>query len=900
MSLPSDRSLHSGPVPRGGGLGIAAATLAIIAALSPEAAAPLAALAGVWAISALDDWVEVGAAWRLAVHVSSATVLAGWLSPPLLSPIVVALGAIWLIWATNFYNFMDGADGIAAATAITASLTFLALAPETAARLPLPVPELLAALLGAAAGLLWFNRPPARIFMGDGGSTVIGLTLGAVALTGALYGVWSIGAALLPLTTFWADATFTLLRRTLHGHHPARPHRDHYYQRLVLAGLGHRGLLAWIVAWNAAAGLLALLVREAATTTSLLVALGFAGLYLAAAHWASSRRPHLIGNPRALLALIYDTSAAAALWAGLYWVRFNIPFEERDFTANDVLRSLAWMLPIHVAVFLGFGLYRGLWRYASITDLLRIIYATFTATALTVLSLALIRPESFIWPRSVVLLHPFLLIVLMGGARMAYRSWKEHTLFGLNAARGEPVIVLGAGDTGARLVTELRRTPQWRVVALLDDDPTTAGARLHDVPVVGSLARLQEVAETFGARHAILAMPKAGPALRRRVAELAANAGMHLLTVPSFDQLLSGTASIAQLRAVELEDLLGREPISLDTTGLSEWLGGARVLVTGAGGSIGAELCTQVARLLPARLVLLDVSEFAVHQVEERLLTWVARERLETYVADVRNEARIAEILARERPRVVFHAAAYKHVPLTETVNAWEALRNNTLGTLILAEAASRAGVEKFVLISTDKAVRPSSVMGASKRLAELICATAPLAPMQCMAVRFGNVLGSNGSVIPKFREQIARGGPVTVTHPEATRYFMSIPEATQLVLQAGLIGRQGEIYVLDMGEPMSILELARSLIRLSCGHADAVPIVFTGLRPGEKIHEELLGDAERFVATTHPKLRRIERESPLELDVQALRRWLEGPEPEALRAELKRWVPDFRPPEAR
>ncbi|MFN3630173.1 MAG: polysaccharide biosynthesis protein, partial [Casimicrobiaceae bacterium] len=799
FSAPSERSLHAKLVPRGGGLGIAAAILACVLAYGQTvdgrpgglASIPALALAAVWAVSALDDWVGVAARWRLAVHAAAAIAVIQIVLPPETSLIFALLATLALIWAINFYNFMDGADGVAAGSAATIAATFLVLA--WAAPYPasgLDTRPLCLVVLGASAAFLRFNRPPARVFMGDGGSTVLGLALGWVALAGPAGGQWSLGAAILPFTPLWADATFTLVRRVFEGHHPAVPHRDHLYQRLVLAGAGHSGLLAWLTTWNIISGVAAFAVRDASLLASIATAVGLAVVYLITTHVAIRRPPHWVTNPRALFALLYDISAASALWVALFWVRFNIALDEREFTPKDVLLSLAWMLPIHIGVFMGFGLYRGLWRYASITDLLRIIYATLTATAVTVLSLALIRPESFIWPRSVVLLHPFLLIVLMGGARVAYRSWKEHTLFGLHAARGEPVIVLGAGDTGARLVQELKRTPQWRVVALLDDDPTTLGARLHDAPVVGSLARLPEVAETFGARHAILAMPRAGVGARKRAAELATAAGMRLLTMPSYEELLSGAAHLGQLRAVELEDLLGREPVSLDQAGLADWLGGQCVLVTGAGGSIGTELAHQIARFGPARLVLLDLSEFAAHAVSERMIALLGPERIETYVADVRDAKRMQQILSRERPRVVFHAAAYKHVPLTETVNAWEALRNNTLGTLVAGEAAIAAGVEKFVLISTDKAVRPASIMGASKRLAERICANIDSAGArtQFMAVRFGNVLGSNGSVIPKFRAQIAAGGPVTVTHPEMTRYFMSIPEATQLVLQAGLL----------------------------------------------------------------------------------------------------------------
>ena len=897
LSLPSDRSLHRDPTPRGGGLGIAACVIAAWVVV----AAPwmvVASVAALWAVSALDDWQGVAARWRLLVHAAAACLVAATLAPTETPTIIIVLSAIALIWLINLYNFMDGSDGVAGASALVIALVFGAMAPPGTGT-PSLIAAGIAVVVGSALGFLPFNWPRARIFMGDGGSTILGLTLAVIALSGVFAGLWSFGSAVLPFTVLWADTTFTLARRILQGHHPAVAHRDHYYQHLALAGLGHGGLLAWIIGWNLLSGLLAWLTRDLSTLASMSVAIAWAAIYLGACHLTLRLRPHWIVNPRALFALLYDLTAAASLWVALYWVRFNIALDERDFTAKDVALSLGWMLPIFATTFMAFGLYRGLWRYASVTDLLRIIYATFTATAVTVVSLAIIRPDAFIWPRSVILLHPFLLITLMGGARMAYRSWKEHTLFGLNAARGEPVIVLGAGDTGARLVTELRRTPQWRVVALLDDDPRTLGARLHDVPVVGTLSRLESVAQTFGTRHAIMAMPRASSAARKRAAELATNAGMRLLTVPSYEDLLDGRATIAQLRAVELEDLLGRDPVMLDMAGLANWIGGQTVLVTGAGGSIGHELCHQIARFRPGRLILLDISEYAAHMVQERMRALLGAEQIETYVADVRDRDRMQRILRAEKPRIVFHAAAYKHVPLTEGVNAWEALRNNTLGTIVCGHAARAAGVEKFVLISTDKAVRPSSIMGASKRLAELACTNFPPEPTRFVAVRFGNVLGSNGSVIPKFREQIAAGGPVTVTHPEMTRYFMSIPEATQLVLQAGLLGEHSDVFVLDMGEPVRIVELARSLVRLAHGQPDAVPIVFTGLRPGEKLHEELLSDGERFVPTPHAKLRKVERDSPCSCDLAELEAWLSGPQPEPLREALGRWVNDFKPPAA-
>ena len=896
-SHPSERSLHRSAVPRGGGLGVAAALLFGLVAID----APLilvAATIAVWAISAWDDWAGATPAARLFVHViASSGIILAWTAPSA-APIFALLSTLALIWSINLFNFMDGADGIAASVAVIGGLALAGLSYSNSSDLNAPFVSNAALLLAAAAlGFLLLNLPPARIFMGDGGSTVLGLVLAALSLRGLIDGLWPVAVPLAIFMPFWADATYTLFRRTLARHNPLKPHRDHLYQRLALAGLGHRGVLLWITGWSLLSASIGYFLRGVHGGTGAMLSIAYATLYVLLTEWALRKQPNLLMNPRAFLALIYDLIAAAGAWALLFWARFNFNIDSAEFTARDVARSLSFVVPVHAIIFVGLGLYQGLWRFASMADLRRIVLGAFIAAACTAVLFGIVRPDSFIWPRTVLLLQPFLLVVLMGGARFAYRSWKEHRLYGLAAAKGEPVLVLGAGAAGARLVSELAKSETWHVVALLDDDMSKVGARVHDTPVVGKLEQARDVAKRFGARHAIIAMPNANHEARRRAVEIAAAAELTALTVPSYDELLSEDSPLAKLRAVELEDLLGRDPVTLNTSGLHSWLSGRTVLVTGAGGSIGTELCFQIARFHPGRLVMVDISEFASHVIGEHMATRLPRERLEVYVGDARSRARMSEIFDRERPEVVFHAAAYKHVPLTESVNAWEAVRNNVLGTLVAAECARHVGAEKFVLVSTDKAVRASSIMGASKRLAELVIMSLPEHPTQFVSVRFGNVLGSNGSVIPKFREQIAMGGPVTVTHPDMTRYFMSIPEAAQLVLQAGLIGQPQSLYVLDMGEPVRIVDLARELIRLAKGATHSIPIVFTGLRPGEKMHEELIGGGERFVATEHVKVRRVIADTNTAIDLIALLAWLEKEPPEDVRAALKRWVVDFSPP---
>jgi FlaA1/EpsC-like NDP-sugar epimerase len=603
-------------------------------------------------------------------------------------------------------------------------------------------------------------------------------------------------------------------------------------------------------------------------------------------------------SPRTLAIILHDILAATLAWLAAYWLRFNLSMPAEYQSA--ALSTLVWVVPLQAVVFWRFGLYRGIWRFASLPDLKRIVLAVGLAALLVPLVLVLFRVSAVV-PRSVLILDPLLLLILMGGSRLAYRAWKEHRLASVLHPDSKPVLVAGAGSAADFLLRELARNPAgFHVVGLLDDSRDKQGRLVQGIPVLGPLDDVAAVARKMEVDDIVLALPSAAHAVRKRITQICAEAGLNVLTVPSIEDLVAGRVSVSSLRRIELDDLLGRDAVQLDDSGLHRLLTGQVVMVTGAGGSIGSELCRQIARFAPAKLVLFEQSELALYAMEQELPQRFQNLQIAPVIGDAKNAVWVNRVMAQHRPAVVFHAAAYKHVPLMENGNAWEAVRNNVLGTQVVAAAAQAQGVDKFVMISTDKAVNPTNVMGATKRLAEMACqAMQQPTGTRFVSVRFGNVLGSSGSVIPKFQKQIEAGGPVTVTHPDITRFFMSIPEAAQLVLQAGLMGEGGEIFVLDMGEPVKIAELARLMIRLSGADEARIRIEYTGLRPGEKLYEELLADDESTLPTPHPKLRVAKARAADAGWYAECLAWLAHPETYdemTVKRQLKTWVPEYQP----
>jgi FlaA1/EpsC-like NDP-sugar epimerase len=567
---------------------------------------------------------------------------------------------------------------------------------------------------------------------------------------------------------------------------------------------------------------------------------------------------------------------------------------------QQVTAALFVAIPIQIVVNVVFGVYQGVWRYTSLPDIQRVVFAGLAGTVFISITLRLLGMDERLGYREYIL-FPLFYVTLCSLSRMGFRSFREWTLYGRGGEQGTPVVVLGAGDAAVGLVKELSRSHEWRVVGLLDDDEKKHGRLLHGVRVIGSLEDLPRLAPRLKLRHAIIAMPSVPYKVRRRVVEICKRANVYVMAAPTLNNVMGPKGSPARIRKVAVEDLMKREPVTLDDARLHELLTGQVIMVTGAGGSIGSELCRQIAAYQPAMLVLYEMNEYAMYRVDEHLREAFPDVPVASVVGDIKNARRVNQVMHQYSPALVFHAAAYKHVPLMEEANAWEAVQNNVQGTYVVARAAIEYGAKRFVLVSTDKAVNPTNVMGATKRLAEMVCqALQAGSQTRFEMVRFGNVLGSAGSVIPKFQEQIDKGGPVTVTHPEMVRYFMSIPEAAQLVLQAASMGLGGEVFVMDMGEPVRIVDLARDMIRLSELSESEIRIVYTGLRPGEKLFEELLADDEHTRATPHPKLRIAKAREVDPGWLEGLLEWLRNdriPTDSEVRRDLKRWVPEYQSP---
>jgi len=546
-------------------------------------------------------------------------------------------------------------------------------------------------------------------------------------------------------------------------------------------------------------------------------------------------------------------------YIGSYWLRFEVSMEHHR---SLITATYLPLLALKLICFYIFGMYRGMWRYTSLRDLQNLVLANVAATSVNLTWFFFIERAMSVF-RSVVVLDGLLTLLGTSTVRLAVRVYfqnaphqSEEKPFPLTRIR-KRLLIIGAGDSGEKVLREMHDNKRlyYEVIGFLDDNPHKHRRWIHGIPVLGGLGDMERVIHAKLAEEILIAVPSATSPEMRRMVEACERSGLPYRTLPGMGELINGRVNVSLIRNVSYEDLLGREIVRLDMDKIVGSIAGKRVLVTGAGGSIGSELCRQLARFKPESLIMLDRTENNLYHVELDMRHHFPDLLIQAELADIQKGRKIAQIFKDSRCQVVFHAAAFKHVPLME-LHPWEAVNNNIRGTSNVLQASAQAGVERFVLVSTDKAVRPTNIMGATKRIAELLASNQIEGSMRCMTVRFGNVVGSEGSVIPLFKKQIEQGGPITITHPEVTRYFMTIPEASQLILQAGAMGEGGEVFILHMGEPIRILDLAKDLIRLSGFQPEVdIEIKVVGLRPGEKLYEELITSGEGIVSTGHEKI---------------------------------------------
>jgi len=615
----------------------------------------------------------------------------------------------------------------------------------------------------------------------------------------------------------------------------------------------------------------------------------------------------IVRNRNFYLMLLIDAVLVMASYIIAYWLRFEGTLSLSDWFRIKIL--LPYIVPCKLVCFFAFGLYRGMWRYTSISDLKNIFKAASISSMVIVLFI-LYQYGFQGFSRSVYLIDWGLTFMFTGGVRLLIRVLLGSSHMPFRGQGSSPsdmpvkkLLIIGAGNAGEKVLREINETSwsRFRPVGLLDDDRNKQGKAIHGVPVLGAVDEIDRIGVAFD--EILIAIPSIKGEAIRRIVALCEKTGKRVRTIPGIWELVEGKVSIKTVRDVTLEDILNREEIHLDKEGIQKYLGGRRVLVTGAGGSIGAELVRQVGRFDPEAVALLDFSEYNLFRLEIEFRQRFSAIPVAVFLADIKKKKAVREAFRTFNPDVVLHAAAYKHVPMQE-LNPWEAAYNNILGTQNMVDISLETGVKRFVLVSTDKAVRPTNVMGATKRVAEMLTICVNDDPeRRFMAVRFGNVIGSSGSVIPLFQEQISRGSPLTVTHPDVRRYFMSIPEAAQLILQAGAMGSGKEIFILDMGEPVRIADLARDLIRLNGLEPERdIPIQFTGLRPGEKLYEELITEGEGIVPTNHDKILVLQGEKynceALRVHINELLSLADTYDVVAIKKKLHEIVPEYTPQE--
>ncbi len=902
LDVPNDRSSHINPTPRGGGIGIIAGVSAgLFAAWLLAIPLPRVELLIGAALIALVGFIDdqrggLDARLRFIAHFAAACIVVfstgGLVHSPLPAPLDfsfgifgVPLALLWIVAVTNIYNFLDGIDGFAGLQGVLAGIAIAALIPNTEAK------SIGLLVAGACAGFLIMNWHPAKVFMGDVGSGTLGFLFAAIPFEVAAP---ERGEAVLfvavSLWFFLSDGTFTIVRRLVRGEKIWQPHCSHIYQRLAQSGFRHDEVALVIgTATISLVGLAFAVQQTNQPQLKWLVLAVAAGSFVIYWYQTQAREHRMKGSTQMVADMLDQERAQDKIKSKLNHTRrrtkqlhitldlvvlmlafalsfllrfdFEIPIKE----VNEAFIQLPFVVLLQFTVLVLAGVYTFIWRYIGMAEVKVFLLAALWS-ALPLLLLRLFLPNDFqTWrvPLSIIVMDTLLgfggVLGLRVMRRAVYEQYeKQQKRLAAGTTQRASVLLLGAGRAGVLTAKEIRNCGDidLDVKGFIDDDPEKQGSNIYGFKVLGTMKDLPRLASELKIDQVIISIAQASRKEFRSILDVCEHAQVKVRIIPGIHELLKGKVTVSRIRDVQIEDLLGREPVQLEEENVRSFLTGKVVMVTGAGGSIGAEMVRQVAQLKPECLMLIERAEYSLYNIDREIRAAHPHLDIATLIADVGDAERMRSIFAKHNPQVVLHAAAHKHVPMMED-NPCEAIKNNVLATHLLGDLAGEFGTEAFVLISTDKAVRPTSVMGAAKRVAELALQNLNAQyDTRFVAVRFGNVIGSAGSVIPLFREQIRKGGPVTVTHPDMVRYFMTIPEAVQLVLQAGAMGAGGEIFVLDMGEPVKILDLAKDTISLSgLKPYEDIEIVFTGLRAGEKLFEELEMTAEHMNKTRHPRI---------------------------------------------
>ncbi len=889
LALPNHRTLHTLPTPSGAGIGIVitvlvglftalfvfqdasrvpilvyllcGAVLAIVGFIDDVHPLPSRLRFGVQILVAIAALAFIGD-WQEVILPFTGSIQLGWFGIP--------ITFIWIVGMINAYNFMDGIDGIAAGHAIVTAAGWFMLGTYANVSIVMAWTVLVA---GASIGFLYHNWHPAKVFMGDTGSTLLGFTFAVIPLyfinSSELRGVTLIAGILL-IWPFLFDTIFTFARRLYKGENVLKAHRTHLYQQLVTNGMRHDTVSTiYILLAASSIPLLGLWLTQSRSSVAMfailwmsVVAVFVSFVQWRVANWQRFVTPTLIklsdqmGDWRNRHYFFIDAILLSVI--PLIALFLRIDQEPPLLYLNHLVVYTLYVLLLRLTIFHAFGLYRRVWRYADKNDMTQIVVAvTISSILVTIIFFVVRQLIPVTLPRSIPIIESALVLLAIGGNRFA-----SHILSWQHPVQEQPLrrtLIIGGGDTGAHILREIKSKPKLaiEVVGFLDNDKEKIGQTIYGVPVLNTSHNIAQAIAQLKIQQVIIALPNALGKIVREIVQTCEKAKVQTKIVPTISEVLSGTVKISQLRDVQIEDLLRREPVDTDFEAVRELIRGKTVIVTGGGGSIGSEMCRQIWSCDPKKLVILGHGENSVFSINAELRAFRPLPgELHAVIADIRFPDRINAVFEEFQPDIVFHAAAHKHVPLMEH-NPIEAITNNVLGTRNLLAAAKRVNVERFVMISTDKAVNPTNVMGVTKRIAELLVhRTAKETKKPYVVVRFGNVLGSRGSVVLTFRKQIEAGGPVTVTDERMTRFFMTIPEAVQLVLQSAVLGQGDEVFVLDMGEPVKIVDLASDLIKLSGLEVGRdIDIVFTGIRPGEKLYEELFVHGEKHQRTRHHKI---------------------------------------------